>query len=695
MFAITIRERSGQVYTFHFDKPEVLIGRVKGNDVILPKQNISKRHTLVRTHGKRFIIEDLGSTNGTYVNGHRINTAVEIGTDDKVYLGDFVMNFTDLSDVAGMGAEPPAVPDIPDVPGAQSAESGMNARSTQHMANSPASPQPEHVPAPTVPPVAPPRDPLVSEMPPVEPLDMPSELMEQAPLTDDEVDYLDRLTGPVDAMHGAVGSASGSPSGASALASIPGLAGALKAPARPQSADFDADGGARTHFDGAPAGMDAAMGVGRDAPRPVSADFDADGGAKTEFEQVRGMMPPAPEMPRPAPNPRPASAPHRLDTVDDRSEGYHDRLGGMFRMAMEELRSSLPTDTGQMSDTDWADLEDRVTAFVERAAQEGQVQAGDDIQRICRDLIYELTGFGPLEPMLDDATIETIEVNAYNLLYVIRDGRRETSAERFSCQQALALAVDRLVRATGHNARSGAHLEGTLIDGTSLYVLWPPACPTGPAVVLRKPRSDAPELELLVARGTVHAHAAEVLARLLGQRRSVAIVGPAGVGKRTVLNALGLMLDPSMRVAVVEDGQRLRLRADQVIRVDASVFGEGSPSPLHVVQRLRPDVVLMGDASGLDLDELFSVGSDGLPPWLGVFSARSADDFVERATHALLMRCPGLSEAVAKARVLRSLDAVAVFVADAAGSFVLSEVHEVTRVKGKASLNELVPGASK
>ena len=93
MFSVTIRERSGQVYTFHFDKPEILIGRVKGNDVILPKQNISKRHALIRSEGSTFVVEDFGSTNGTFVNGHRITDPVEIGSEDKVYLGDFVMQF--------------------------------------------------------------------------------------------------------------------------------------------------------------------------------------------------------------------------------------------------------------------------------------------------------------------------------------------------------------------------------------------------------------------------------------------------------------------------------------------------------------------------------------------------------------------------------------------------------------------------
>ncbi len=648
MFAITIRERSGQDYTFHFDKPEVLIGRVKGNDVILPKQNISKRHTMVRTAGKRFTVEDLGSTNGTYVNGHRITSAVEIGPDDKVYLGDFVMTFMDLSAVAGQGLpEPPAVPDFPAVPDlpdlAASGEAGANMRATLHMSAPPSIPTPA--------------EPVASELPPIEPLDMPAELVQQPPPEGGlGVDFLDRLTGPLESLHGDGLHAAGGDLGAaaSALAAIPGLAGAIKAPSKPQNQ--------------APAV----------APLPESRPASQPKPAIAPAHQPAAVPTPAASAAAPA---APAEG------------GYHDRLAGLFREAMQELRPSLPTDTTQMSDSDWTELEDRVTNFVDRAVAAGAMAAGDDPRQVCRDLIYELTGFGPLEPMLDDPTIESIEVNGHDQLHVVRDGRRERASERFSCQAALALAVDRLVRATGQSARGGTQMEGTLVDGTSVYVVWPPACPFGPAVVLRKPRAEAPELELLVARGTVSAHAAEVLARLVGERRSVAIVGPHGVGKRTVLNALGLVYTAGARLAVFEDGQRLRLPSEQVVRIDTALLGDGGVTALQVALRLRPDAVLFGDAVSLQLHEVFAVAADALPTWLGVFIARDADDFVHRAMHALQLEHPGLTDSVARARVLRSLDAVAVFVKDVNGNHVLSQICEVTRAqKGDAALVEVVPG---
>ena len=690
MFAITIRERSGQVYTFHFDKPEVLIGRVKGNDVILPKQNISKRHTLVRTHGKRFVVEDLGSTNGTYVNGHRIATAVEVGPEDKMYLGDFVMNFIDLSDMAG-GA-PPEVPgagDLPELPGDAGAE--VNMRATQHIGppqpedpdptefrNKPPQHQANETASPAFPPLDMPQDPLLADLPPVEPLDMPEELMDSEESAED---FLQRMTGPLDglqyamssdafkadfamkapdepAKHGAVSSSAKE----SALSSIPGLAGAIKAPSQPKPAstpDF--------------AVAESAPAPSR-APDPVAKPAKANAISRPSIPMSQALH-----------GDLRTSDSHHTGTQPD---AYYEALATLFRGAVRDLRPSLPSDSSQMSESDWTEMEERVGGFVDAATHAGEVPADTDGEALRRDLIYELAGLGPLETLLDDPEIEAIEINGPTQIFAVRRGTREPAESRFSCQQALALAVDRLVRATGQTGRSGAHLEGTLVDGTSVYVVWPPVCPAGPAVVLRKPRGDAPDLAALVGRGLVTDAAAEVLALLVQARRSVAIVGPVGVGKRTVLNAVAQGLHPLSRIVVLEDGQRLRLHHEQVIRLDAAVFGEGSPSALRVTQRLRPDCLLLGDTAAIGLEELFGVGSDSLPPWVGMFVARDAADFIERATHALLLRHPGLAESVAQARVLRSLDAIAVFGMGPEGA-VLSQVCEVRRSAAGIELVEL------
>lgn len=695
MFAITIRERSGQVYTFHFDKPEVLIGRVKGNDVILPKQNISKRHTLVKAEGKRFIVEDVGSTNGTYVNGHRIATAVEVGADDKVYIGDFVMNFTDLSDMAG--AAPPDVPVGLDAAPPLEEFPPLDARAIHEQAAVPAGvPQPpmepaqsiratQHMQGPVNPPEIhepPPRghldsgfgDGLLSDLPAVEPLDMPNELV-QIQGESQEPDYFERLTGPVDAMAQAAQMRQGVAAPAlfgSALANIPGLAGAIKQPST------------------GPKQMES-------APKPAVVPIQF-GVAAHDFAQTAGGSQPQPAPALLAPVPAKSGVNSAADPavpppVEPAPTAHHEQLSLLFRNAMRDLRPALPSDASQMSDSDWAEMEDRVTAFVDQCCAAGEIPGDADIARLRLELIYELAGLGPLEVMLDDGEIEAIEVNGPGQVYVVRSGRRQAAVERFSCQQALALAVDRLVRATGQTGRTGAFLEGTLVDGTSVFVVWPPLCPAGPAVLLRKPRVEAPDLEQLVARGTVTAQAAETLAELVARNRSIALVGPPNAGKRTVLNALSNLIQPEARLVVLEDGQRMRLRHEHVVRVDAACFSDGAgTSPLRVVQRLRPDWLLVGDAAAIGPDELFAVQADGLPPWLAVFSADNGPDFLERAKHSLLLRYPGLPESVAEARSLRGLDAVAVFIPDGASSWVLAEVFEVARHRtGGRTLVDLSP----
>ena len=107
MFAITISEKGGETKRLDFDKPEITIGRVQGNDIILPKGNVSKRHSRIVLKDGKFIIVDLKSTNGTYVNGRKITSPIVIKGTDKVYIGDFVLTVEDGAagaDAGGSGA---------------------------------------------------------------------------------------------------------------------------------------------------------------------------------------------------------------------------------------------------------------------------------------------------------------------------------------------------------------------------------------------------------------------------------------------------------------------------------------------------------------------------------------------------------------------------------------------------------------
>src|SRR6187402_435203 len=101
MFTILIQEKGGEQRRMVFNKPEVTIGRVQGNDIVLPKGNVSKRHARIVLKDSKFIIVDLKSTNGTYVNGRKITSPLVVKDSDKIYIGDFIVGV----DEAASGAE--------------------------------------------------------------------------------------------------------------------------------------------------------------------------------------------------------------------------------------------------------------------------------------------------------------------------------------------------------------------------------------------------------------------------------------------------------------------------------------------------------------------------------------------------------------------------------------------------------------
>src|SRR5512134_896983 len=120
MFAILIQEKGGEQRRMVFNKPEVTIGRVQGNDIVLPKGNVSKRHARIVLKDGKFIIVDLKSTNGTYVNGRKITSPLVVKESDKIYIGDFIVGVDESnqggSELGPGDAPPPPAPPAPTPP---------------------------------------------------------------------------------------------------------------------------------------------------------------------------------------------------------------------------------------------------------------------------------------------------------------------------------------------------------------------------------------------------------------------------------------------------------------------------------------------------------------------------------------------------------------------------------------------------
>ncbi len=676
MFSVTIREKSGQVYTFHFDKPEIMIGRVKGNDVILPKQNISKRHALVRVHGPRFVVEDLGSTNGTYVNGHRITTPVEVGSEDKAYLGDFVMQFFDLGQPNDGTAADDAAPLGDDLGlDAATSESGRAVSSSSQPAQS------------------------ADGGADFDASGFGADEFSADAFGDDAFGDDAFAAEAFDAASADDALASGAFGADDPFAAPvadqggPGLDGEADAPLEALDA---LDESTLSQLGDAASDAMAEIAARREAAAPMVGDaavVAADPVAAMEAVDDRMTGPvdglgaaldaaaaavsgvQAPDLSLDLSMPDVAAPMPVMSTAEGDAfvppSGHYDALALLHTQASEELAGSFTGDAAQLSDSEWAEMEARVVAFVD--GQHASLPDTLDLDRLKRDLIYELVGLGPLETLLDDAAVETIEVNGPEQIWVHRDSERQETEVRFSGQAALSSAAERLVRASGAPDSAGHWVDGTLADGTTVRVAWPPLCPNGPVVLIRKPRGDAPSLDDLVGRGVVTEDAAGQLRDLMLAGRSIALVGAAGSGRRTVLNALAREVPDTERIVVTEQGVRLHLSQPQVIRLDTAVGDEA----LHVARMLRPDRILLGECGAAQLIGLIDHACDGIAPWLGFLHARSAEEAMQRALNAHAVRYAGVPMAVAASRTVAALDVLGVFsIVD--GGAVLDRIVEVT-----------------
>jgi len=686
MFSVTIREKSGQVYTFHFDKPEITLGRIKGNDIILPKQNISKQHARIRVHGARFIVEDFNSTNGTYVNGHKVTQAVEVNTDDKVYVGDFVITLAQVGGAVAGQKQPPAPPSdaiagesakVQDA-GQLAAQPGL--RQTVAMKSIELMPDGSmriggqamqspagagSVPPPPLPPQAPPVPVDVSSTLPVEmPMDIPIDLPADIPL---EIP----IEIPMDFAP-------------PAPASGPQTAGTEKAARAVRHM-------ATTHepYDSSPVPESAAPApASSSAPIPVQSHAGQTGQG-TASQPTPVALGASPSSPVPAPEPVKSA---RVD-VPAPTADHWEALGHLYTRASAEILPGFSMDPESMTDDAWASLEEKIAALVDGAQESTEIAKALDGRDLKRDLFYELSGLGPLELLLDDESIESVEVNSFERIFVVQDGRRHASRYRFSCAAALVAVGERLLRALGTTGDPPAFAEGSLDDGTSFRLVAAPLCPTGPAILLRKPTRKATDLDTLVASGLLTADVAATLRHAAAEHRSIAICGKPNSDRRALVNALARLSAPSERIVVVEDGSRLSLDQTDIVRIDRSAYIDRALDLFGVVRSLASDRTVIADLLGGELASFGRVCGDGLGCWLVGLHARTPDELVDRFVAASMASRQGVPVELVRSQVASMLDVVVLLGRAPSGATRVVDVVQVELRDGRVTLEPLALGA--
>jgi pilus assembly protein CpaF len=258
-------------------------------------------------------------------------------------------------------------------------------------------------------------------------------------------------------------------------------------------------------------------------------------------------------------------------------------------------------------------------------------------ERVYVEVLDEVFGLGPLEPLLKDNTISDILVNSYNEVYVERKGRLEKTSVQFRDDAHLIAIITRIVSAVGRRVdESSPIVDARLPDGSRANAIVPPLSLDGPCLSIRRFGRHLLEAEDLVRNSTLTAPMLQFLKACVYARLNMVVSGGPGSGKTTLLNVLSSFISKRERIVTIEDATELQIRQDHVVRLETrppNIEGSGAIPPRRLVinaLRMRPDRIVVGEVRGeeaLDMLQAMNTGHDGS---LTTIHARAGYDAISR-----------------------------------------------------------------
>jgi pilus assembly protein CpaF len=242
-------------------------------------------------------------------------------------------------------------------------------------------------------------------------------------------------------------------------------------------------------------------------------------------------------------------------------------------------------------------------------------------KQLVADVLDELLGLGPIEPLLKDPTITDILVNGCNRVFVERYGVLEETPVRFKDERHLLRIIQKIVAAVGRRVDESAPMvDARLADGSRVNAVVAPLAIDGALLSIRKFAKVPISMARLVEIGSVPAPLSELLDAIVRSRRNVIISGGTGSGKTTLLNALSASIDERERIVTIEDSAELQLQQRHVVRLEtrpSNIEGRGEITQRHLVKnalRMRPDRIIVGEVragEAFDMLQAMNTGHEG------------------------------------------------------------------------------------
>ena len=279
----------------------------------------------------------------------------------------------------------------------------------------------------------------------------------------------------------------------------------------------------------------------------------------------------------------------------------------------------------------------QIRKVIERILREEQFKLPLNMverEKIFGEIVDEVLGYGPLEPLLKDPSVSDILVNSYKSVYVEREGRIEPTDVRFKDDAHLMRIIDKIVSSVGRRIdESSPMVDARLPDGSRVNAIIPPLALDGPCLSIRRFAVNPLELEDLIGFKTLTPEIAEVLKGIVKARLNVIISGGTGSGKTTLLNVLSRFIPEEERIITIEDAAELQMKQEHVVRLETrppNIEGKGEVVQRDLVRnslRMRPDRIIVGEVRGkeaFDMLQAMNTGHDGSLTTIHANSPRDA-----------------------------------------------------------------------
>lgn len=320
-----------------------------------------------------------------------------------------------------------------------------------------------------------------------------------------------------------------------------------------------------------------------------------------------------------------------------------------------------------------------------------QINLPDDVRRmVFKDVLDDMLGFGPIQPLLDDANISEIMVNGPKKVYVEKKGQLIRTNVMFDDDAHVMRIIERIILPLGRRIDPDSPtVDARLPDGSRVNAVIPPVALDGPSITIRKFLKDKLTTDQLVELGTLTQKMAEFLKACVVSRLNILISGGTGSGKTTLLNVLSTFIPDNERILTIEDAAELQLQQDHVLRLEtktANTDGTGQTTVRDLVRnslRMRPDRIVIGECRGgeaLDMLQAMNTGHDGS---LTTLHANSPRDALSRLETMVLMAGVELPLKVIRQQVSSAVDLIVQQSRLKDGSRKITAITEVAGMEGE------------